>query len=130
MHSEHTAQAGHQTETWDPELVPDVRGRTHRPTPDCPVEVALAAIAGRWTTLVLRELMHGPRSFSELRASLPTLSAKVLTERLHALAERELVVRDRAPGFPTRTAYRLTAKGRALRPLLVSLYEVGSVLQG
>ncbi|MFI2352425.1 hypothetical protein ACH492_36635 [Streptomyces sp. NPDC019443] len=45
---------------WDGELVPDERGRTRQPEPDCPVEVALAAVAGRWTTLVLRELMHEP----------------------------------------------------------------------
>jgi DNA-binding HxlR family transcriptional regulator len=122
------ARAGHQTETWDPELVPDARGRTQRPSPDCPVEVALAAIAGRWTTLVLRELMPGPLSFSELRASLPALSAKVLSERLHAMTGRGLVSRERTTGFPIRTTYRLTQQGQALRPLLISLYETGNTL--
>lgn len=115
-------------ETWDTELVPDERGRTSRPEADCPVEVALAAISGRWTTLVLRELMHGPRSFSELRASLPTLSAKILTERLTGLTDRDLAVRERTTGFPSRTQYRLTGRGLALRPLLVTLYEVGAAI--
>ncbi|WP_258054714.1 helix-turn-helix domain-containing protein [Streptomyces sp. Ru71] len=120
----------HQTEThvWDPELVPSAAGRTDRPEPGCPVEVALAAVAGRWTTLVLRELMHGPHSFGELRARLPRISPKVLTERLDTLRERGLVERQRLPGFPVRTRYTLTAAGRALRPLLVELYRTGTAL--
>ncbi|WP_232376309.1 winged helix-turn-helix transcriptional regulator [Amycolatopsis aidingensis] len=125
---------GHQTETHgparrlDPELVPDERGRTSRPDPGCPVEIALAAISGRWTTLVLRELMHGPCSFGELRARLPALTAKVLTERLRELAERGLVARERRESFPPRTSYRLTPAGHELRPLLVELYRTGSAL--
>ncbi|ONI85994.1 transcriptional regulator [Actinosynnema sp. ALI-1.44] len=115
-------------ETWDSALVPDTRGRTDRPSPDCPVEVALDAISGRWTTLVLRELMHGPLSFSELRSRLPSLSAKVLSERLHGLADRGLAERSRTTGFPTHTGYRLTERGLALRPLLIALYDVGSEL--
>ncbi|MCP2165466.1 winged helix-turn-helix transcriptional regulator [Goodfellowiella coeruleoviolacea] len=108
--------------------MPDERGRTARPEPDCPVEVALAAIAGRWTTLVLRELMHGSRSFGELRAALPALSAKVLTERLRELAARGLVDRRRTAGFPVRTSYQLTPAGQLLRPLLVALYQTGTAL--
>ncbi|MFI8456100.1 winged helix-turn-helix transcriptional regulator [Kitasatospora sp. NPDC085464] len=108
--------------------MPDERGRTARPETDCPVEVALAAVAGRWTTLVLRELMHGPASYGELRARLPEISSKVLAERLQALVERELAVRERLAGFPVRTSYRLTPAGRALRPLLVELYRTGARL--
>ncbi|MGW6928517.1 winged helix-turn-helix transcriptional regulator [Lentzea sp. NPDC054927] len=101
-----------------------------RPTADCPVEVALAAISGRWATLVLRNLMHGPRSFSELRAELPTLSAKVLTERLDSLVAQGVVRCSRSPGFPVRTSYALTSKGLLLRPLLVELYRTGEALLG
>ncbi|WP_228770075.1 winged helix-turn-helix transcriptional regulator [Actinokineospora alba] len=118
---------GHQTET-HAELVPDGRGRTSRPEPECPVEVALAAISGRWKTLVLRELMGGPHSFSDLREALPELSAKVLTERLTELVGQGLVERDTLAGFPARTSYRLTAAGMELRPLLVELYRTGSAL--
>ncbi|MEU9073306.1 winged helix-turn-helix transcriptional regulator [Kitasatospora sp. NPDC004745] len=127
---------GHQTGSdgrprrWDAELVPDERGRTARPQEDCPVEVALAALSGRWTTLVLRELMHGPASYGELRGRLPEISPKVLAERLRSLGERELVTRERIAGFPVRTSYRLTAAGEALRPLLVELYRAGAVLAG
>jgi DNA-binding HxlR family transcriptional regulator len=112
------AGVGHQTVTWD------------RPSADCPVEVALAAISGRWATLVLRDLMHGPRSFSALRAGLPSLSAKVLTERLESLVAQSLVSCSRSPGFPVRTSYELTSAGLLLRPLLVQLYRTGEALLG
>lgn len=113
---------------WDPELTPTARGRTVRPEPDCPVEAALAAVSGRWTTLVLRELMGGPHGFTELRGRLPQVSAKVLSQRLQELRERGLVSVERRAGFPVRTRYSLTAAGRALRPLLVELYATGEAL--
>jgi DNA-binding HxlR family transcriptional regulator len=113
---------------WDRDLVPDQRGAARRPEPSCPVEVALAAVSGRWATLVLRELMHGPRSFGQLQAALPDLSAKVLSERLAALARQGLVERDRSRTFPPSTRYRLTRAGTELRPLLVELYRTGDAL--
>jgi DNA-binding HxlR family transcriptional regulator len=113
---------------WDQDLVPDARGRTRRPEPTCPVEVALSAISGRWATLVLRDLMHGPRSFSELERGLPGLSAKVLSDRLAGLEQQGLVERRRRSGFPSRTEYELTTSGRSLRPLLIELYRTGHAL--
>lgn len=113
---------------WARDLVPDQRGATRRPEPGCPVEVALAAVSGRWATLVLRELMHGPRSFGQLQAALPDLSAKVLSERLAALTRQGLVERDRSRTFPPSTCYRLTRAGTELRPLLVELYRTGDAL--
>jgi DNA-binding HxlR family transcriptional regulator len=110
------------------ELVPDDAGRTQRPEATCPVEAALDAIQGRWTTLLLRDLMGRPRSFTELRQGLPTLSAKVLAERLAALERKGLVERRRHSGFPSRTAYSLTPAGRCLRPLLIQLYHTGQAL--
>jgi DNA-binding HxlR family transcriptional regulator len=115
-------------EAWDRDLVPDQAGRTVKPDPTCPVEVALAAIAGRWTTLLLRDLMAGPRSFGEIRAALPTLSDKVLVDRLRDLQSRGLVDRRVHTGFPARTTYALTPAGVQLRPLLVQLYETGRSL--
>lgn len=116
----------HQTVSrWDAELVPDDAGRTDRPDTECPVEIALAAIGGRWTTLVLRELMHRPLSFSELSETLPQLSDKVLDERLRRLRTQNLVERRAVTGFPSRVTYSLTPAGQQLRPLLVELYRTG-----
>jgi DNA-binding HxlR family transcriptional regulator len=123
--------AAHQTGSaaWDRDLVPDHRGETRRPEHDCPVEVALGAIAGRWTTLLLRDLMNGPRSYGQLRAGLPTVSDKVLADRLAHLRRRGLVDRQEQTGFPTRTSYSLTNAGEHLRPLLIELYRTGKQLQ-
>lgn len=129
--SQARANAAHQTEThsWDTELVPTESGRTQRPDTACPVEVALSAVSGRWTTLVLRELLNGPSSFSELAERLPEISPKVLTERLYNLREGGLVSRQRLAGFPTRTRYVVTPVGEAVRPLLIELYRTGERLQ-
>ncbi len=116
---------------WDEELVPTPDGRTRAPSPNCPVEVSLAAITGRWTTLVLRDLMPGrPLSYTELAQSLPQLSDKVLSDRLSELVAAGLVERTATNGFPRRTAYRITDRGRELRPLLIELYRTGLALQG
>ena len=72
--------------------------------------------------------MHGPRSFNELRNDLPTLSAKVLQERLAGLQQQGLVDVHRQAGFPPRSIYRLTAAGHELRPLLVEIYRSGEAL--
>lgn len=110
-------------------MAPTEPGRTQHPETTCPVEVALSAISGRWTTLVLRDLMHAPASFSDLAARLPDISPKILTDRLHTLRDSGLVTQDRLPGFPQRTRYTLTPAGESLRPLLIELYRTGERLQ-
>jgi DNA-binding HxlR family transcriptional regulator len=114
---------------WDRELVLDQQGETQSPEPECPVEVALAAVAGRWSTLLLRDLMHGPRSYGQFRDALPSLSDKVLAEQLSQLVARGLVDRQVRRGFPTRSLYSLTAAGEQIRPLLIELYRTGQRLQ-
>ena len=114
---------------WDTELVPTAAGDSDEPDPACPVEEALHAISGRWTTLILRNLMSGSRSFSGLASELPRLSDKVLSDRLTVLLRLGLIDKDVSAGFPNRTSYRLTARGRQLRPLLIELYQAGLRLQ-
>ena len=95
----------------------------------CGTAHALELIGERWALLVLRELMLGPRRFSELRADLPGISANVLTQRLAELEQRGLVVRRscrrrppsrsmkrRAGGWrPSRSSRRSAAGRRAAR---------------
>lgn len=121
-----------QTESdggWDNELVPELIGRSAQPHHECPVEVALEAVKGRWTTLVLRDLMHGDRTYGALSQGLPKLSDKVLVDVLAHLRKNGLVCRTIVRGFPNRTLYGLTADGWKLRPLLVELYRTGERLR-
>jgi DNA-binding HxlR family transcriptional regulator len=90
------------------------------------VEITLAALHGRWTTLVVRELLRGDRSYSDLRAALPMLSDKVLSDRLAQLAEAGVIHRDRRPGWPPRVHYTLTPKGHRLGPVLQALWDWGA----
>ncbi|WP_062207181.1 helix-turn-helix domain-containing protein [Streptomyces sp. NBRC 109706] len=111
-----------------PGLPEDPRAETSRPRPDCPVEVTLAALRGRWTTLLVRELLRAeaPLGYGELSAALPELSDKVLTDRLRQLAAAGVVRRERHPGWPATVTYRLTAHGRALGPVLQALWDWGA----
>src|SRR3546814_10502512 len=63
----------------------------------CGTAHALDLVGERWTLLVMRELMLGPKRFSDLRADLPGISANVLTQRLEGLEASGLLVRRRLP---------------------------------
>ncbi|OSP44587.1 MarR family transcriptional regulator [Streptomyces sp. 13-12-16] len=107
-------------------LPDDPRANVTAPTPECPVEITLAALHGRWTTLVVRELLRGDHSYSELRTALPMLSDKVLSDRLAQLGEAGVVERDRRPGWPPRVRYALTPSGHRLGPVLQALWDWGT----
>ncbi|MCV0384383.1 MAG: helix-turn-helix transcriptional regulator [Erythrobacter sp.] len=74
-------------------------------------------VGERWALLIVRELMLGPRRFSGLRASLPGISAKVLTERLAGLEAAGVLEKHRLPA----PAYRLTPWGEAAEPMMQEL---------
>ena len=63
----------------------------------CGAAHALELVGDRWALLVIRELLLGPKRFSDLRASLPGISANVLTQRLEELEASAVVVRRKLP---------------------------------
>ena len=87
----------------------------------CPVARAMEVLDGKWTVLVIRDLLSGVRRFSELRASLPGISPKTLTDRLRMLEEHGLVQRSIYAEVPPRVEYQLTERGQSLRPVLAAL---------
>ena len=87
----------------------------------CGVAHALELIGERWAPLVLRELMFGPRRFSELKADLPGISANVLTQRLAELEERGLVRRTRLPPPASVQVYEATEWGLEASPVMQAL---------
>lgn len=75
---------------------------------------AVDLLGKRWTGLILRLLMEGPRRFSELSGELSAISERILSERLKELESEGVVERHVEPGPPVRVEYRLTDKGQAL----------------
>lgn len=87
----------------------------------CGTAHALELIGERWSLLVLRELMLGPRRFSELRGDLPGISANVLTQRLAELEERGLVRRTKLPPPASVQVYEATQWGLEAEPIVQAL---------
>jgi DNA-binding HxlR family transcriptional regulator len=92
----------------------------------CGIARGLNAVGERWALLLVRELVFGPKRFTDLHHGLPTASQNVLSQRLRELEESG-VVRRRRLGPPTATwVYELTAWGRDLEPALFHLARWGS----
>jgi len=87
----------------------------------CGTAHALELIGERWALIVLRELLLGPRRFSDLRTDIPGLSANVLTQRLAELEERGLVRRLRLPPPAAREVYAATEWGLEVEPVVQAL---------
>ncbi|MGZ8999421.1 MAG: winged helix-turn-helix transcriptional regulator, partial [Allosphingosinicella sp.] len=84
----------------------------------CGTAHALDLIGERWALLVIRELMLGPKRFSDLRADLPGISANVLTQRLEGLESAGLLVRRRLPPPANAQVYELTDWGYEAEPIV------------
>jgi DNA-binding HxlR family transcriptional regulator len=89
--------------------------------PFCPIEETLKVLEGKWTMLLLRDLLLGTHRFGELRRSLNGISPKTLTERLRLLEEQGIVCRTSYPEIPPRVEYALTPYGQTLRPILEAM---------
>jgi DNA-binding HxlR family transcriptional regulator len=87
----------------------------------CGLAHALELIGERWALLVLRELMFGPRRFSELKADLPGISANVLTQRLTELERRRLVRKTKLPPPASVQVYEATEWGLQVRSVIGQL---------
>ena len=91
----------------------------------CPVARAVRILDGKWTILVIRDLLRGTKRFSELRGSLMGISPKTLTDRLRELEEQGLVERAIYAEIPPRVEYSLTQRGRTLEPVISALAAWG-----
>lgn len=100
-------------------------GSRHYDDP-CGVARALDVVGERWTLLVVRELLFGPKRFSDLARGLPGMSQNVLSQRLRELAGAGLVERRRIGPPVSGQVYELTERGAALRPVVIELARWGS----
>lgn len=87
----------------------------------CGTAFAMELVGERWSLLIVRELMMGGRRFSDLRASLPGISAKVLTERLAGLESAGVLARRKLPPPAATQVYELTEWGYYAEPAIQEL---------
>ncbi|MGW4546371.1 winged helix-turn-helix transcriptional regulator [Streptomyces violaceorubidus] len=92
----------------------------------CSAARALDAVGDRWTLLIVRELLAGPRRYTDLHADLPGVSTDVLASRLKDMEREGLTTRRRLPRPGAAYVYELTARGRDLLPVLEALGAWGA----
>lgn len=92
----------------------------------CALARAVEILGERWTLLVVRELLLGPKRFTDLRARLDGISTSVLAERLSRLEEMDIVQRTILPPPAASAVYELTPAGQALRPAVFELIRWGA----
>lgn len=94
----------------------------------CPLARAAEVVGERWTLLVVRELLLGPKRFSDLKRGLPGVSTSVLTARLARLEARGVIARSEAAPPTPAVLYALTPLGESLRPTILELTRWGTGL--
>ncbi|MAM07124.1 MAG: transcriptional regulator [Hyphomonas sp.] len=105
------------------------RNKSPQPPQPCMLTECMSVIAGAWAPNVIWSLRAGPRRFSELRADIPPISAKVLSARLTELEQRGVLVRHVRRTSPPSTEYELTPLGFELIPALDAIVQVGHRLK-
>jgi len=89
---------------------------------DCPLHGLVTILSGPWTTYILWLIRkRGPMRFGQLRKQMPSISAKVLTERLRMLEQVGILHRDHRPTIPPQVTYSLTPRGHELETALDAL---------
>ncbi|MFB7505125.1 winged helix-turn-helix transcriptional regulator [Streptomyces broussonetiae] len=96
----------------------------------CSAARALDLVGDRWTLLIVRELLAGPRRYTDLHADLPGVSTDVLASRLKDMEQGGLAVRRRLPPPGAASVYELTARGEQLLPVLQALGAWGEAELG
>ncbi len=92
----------------------------------CPkYESAAEILCKKWTGLIIRVLLDGPKRFKEMKEQIPDMSDKMLTDRMKELETMDIVKRTVYPEMPVRIEYELTDKGRGLEPVIQSIQGWG-----
>ncbi|WP_110932313.1 winged helix-turn-helix transcriptional regulator [Paenibacillus bouchesdurhonensis] len=85
----------------------------------CPrFESAFSILGKRWNGLIIHSLMNGPKRFKDISNLIPSMSDKMLSERMKDLENEGILVRHVYPETPVRIEYELTEKGLALEPVM------------
>src|SRR5688572_21067260 len=108
------------------ETMKAAKAKTGKPAgPRCPAESTLQVLSGRWKVPIVWHLFGGTMRFSELRAALGEVTAKMLVQQLREL-ERDGVVKRRVYlQVPPKVEYSLTPTGRSLKPVIDAMCRWG-----
>jgi DNA-binding HxlR family transcriptional regulator/putative sterol carrier protein len=96
----------------------------------CGLAHALDLVGGRWTLLIVRELLMGPKRYTDLRDGLPGIASNLLADRLGHLEETGIVRRERLSRPVPATVYHLTERGGALETAIIELGRWGGLALG
>lgn len=92
----------------------------------CPITATCSLICKKWHPVIVHCLLeNGPLGFNALKREVGGISAKVLTDSLSDLVERNIVVREEISKKPVRVDYSLTELGQSLEPVITSMYDWG-----
>ncbi|WP_159883596.1 winged helix-turn-helix transcriptional regulator [Paenibacillus puerhi] len=92
----------------------------------CPrFEAAFEILGKRWTGLIVRALLQGPRRFKDISEMIPGMSDRMLAERFKELEAVGVISRHVYPETPVRIEYQLTEKGKALQPVMEAVQHWG-----
>lgn len=91
----------------------------------CGLAVALDLLGERWTLLIIRDLLMGPKRFTDLLVGLPGIGTGLLTQRLRELEDAGVIEKAALPPPAASTVYQLTSDGESLRSPLLGLTRFG-----
>lgn len=91
----------------------------------CPIELTMRTIGGKWKIPIIWQLTRGTRRFGELRRTLPNITQKMLTTQLRELESAGVVHRKVFPVVPPHVEYSLTDTGRSLKPIFNAMCKWG-----
>lgn len=91
----------------------------------CPVEATLEKIGGKWKGIALYHLLDGTKRYNELKRRVGSVTQRMLTKQLRELEDDGLIIRTVYPVVPPHVEYRLSEKGKTLKPILLALRNWG-----
>lgn len=93
---------------------------------NCPVNMTLKLIGGKYKPLILWHLVSSTLRFSELCKLIPQVTKKMLTQHLRELEEAGLIIRTVYPVIPPKVEYSLSALGKSVKPILNTMFDWGA----
>ncbi len=93
---------------------------------DCPIELTLTLLRGKWKCIILWHLRKGNLRFNQLQKRIPGVTPKMLSQQLRDLEADKLIERTVYPEVPPKVEYHLTIFGKSFQPIIKAMYICGT----